>query len=367
MEKGILYHISFFGSFLALLFTLGYQLSPIKSKKKQSLSLGLFLIFCFLFHNVYMSSNFFLSFPYLYLYHLPILFLFGPILSRIIFIFLEGEIPQWLNQKWNFLPAVLVFLFQIPIYFQSPDQKIESVAQIRKTLNTEFLDQTRIVLILGSISLVIYIGHTFFHIVRIFRWNKIWENIAVRMLVLLLTIALLATLGGVLISFGKMQLGLSLGIFFLSTIVPLVYIIQTMYPSLFEDVKLAIQEEKKYQNSQLKNIDTQSWDKILAQLFIVDKIFLDEDLSLSILAEKMQSTTHQVSEYLNSHKGKSFHQYIHSFRIQYACQLLKEHPDWATIRVAYESGFQSKSSFHGAFKKEIGMAPTEYRKKISSN
>ncbi|MCG9873551.1 MAG: helix-turn-helix domain-containing protein [Leptospiraceae bacterium] len=365
MEKNLLYYISFFGCFLALLFSIGYKISPNQNSKKNLVSFALLLVGIFLFHNVYLFSDFFPKIPYFYLYHLPILFLFGPILSRVIYLFLEGEIPHWLRNKWNLVPFALSFLFTVYGFFDPITEKWETIQSIRAGTYLKTLPRIEILSFLGCSHLLFYILRSFLHFVRIFRFEKLVSTPSVRFLFLILGMASFGTLGGLLISFGEIRIGLSIGIFFLSAIVPTIYLIQMSYPSLFEEVKFAIQEEKKYLNSQLKNINTSDLKEHLLHLFGNQKVFLEEDLNLSNLAERMQISSHQLSEYLNTQEGKSFPNFLNYYRIEHACDLLQKNPYWPTIRIAYESGFQSKSSFHEAFRKEKGITPTEFRKKNS--
>jgi AraC-like DNA-binding protein len=85
-------------------------------------------------------------------------------------------------------------------------------------------------------------------------------------------------------------------------------------------------------------------------------------LKLNLLADKLQITSHQLSEYINTQTGKTYQNWLNGYRIEHACSLLIEKPEWAIIRIAFESGFSSKSSFQDAFKKEMGITPSEYRK-----
>jgi hypothetical protein len=50
-----------------------------------------------------------------------------------------------------------------------------------------------------------------------------------------------------------------------------VFLFHSFYPSLFDQAYLVYQEEKKYRNSQLKNVDYTGWDPRLENLFFIEK------------------------------------------------------------------------------------------------
>ena len=95
----------------------------------------------------------------------------------------------------------------------------------------------------------------------------------------------------------------------------------------------------------------------------VFKIYREEELNLTELATRIGISNHQLSEYLNQELKVSFFQLIHKYRIEEAKSRLVTHPDETILSIAYQVGYQSKSSFNDIFKKETGLTPTEFRKK----
>lgn len=96
-----------------------------------------------------------------------------------------------------------------------------------------------------------------------------------------------------------------------------------------------------------------------------DKIYLDPLLSLDRLAKRLQVPSHYLSQYLNRELKKSFNEWLNEHRIE-AFKRLAQDPkaqDKTIQTLMYEVGFNSKSTFHSAFKKRTGMTPTQYRKK----
>lgn len=92
-----------------------------------------------------------------------------------------------------------------------------------------------------------------------------------------------------------------------------------------------------------------------------DKLFLEEDLSLKRLSEVTNVTENHISETLSQYLNSNFFLYVNGFRVEEAKQLLKT-TDKQVATVAYESGFNSKSTFNNVFKKTVGTTPTAFRK-----
>ena len=95
------------------------------------------------------------------------------------------------------------------------------------------------------------------------------------------------------------------------------------------------------------------------------KLFLQEDLSLSTLAEQLETTPHRLSEVLNHHFNKSFYEYVNDLRVQYAADLLVSDLKRSITDVYFSAGFTTKSTFYGHFKKAFDCTPSEYRKQVS--
>ncbi|PWN71138.1 AraC family transcriptional regulator [Chryseobacterium phosphatilyticum] len=95
-----------------------------------------------------------------------------------------------------------------------------------------------------------------------------------------------------------------------------------------------------------------------------EKPYLDDKLTLQKLAEQIELPEKQLSSLINQHTGKHFFDFINDFRIKDAKVLLRNQPQLTVLEILYEVGFNSKSSFYTAFKKETGSTPTDYRKSV---
>ncbi|MEQ5815450.1 helix-turn-helix transcriptional regulator [Marinobacter sp. NFXS11] len=91
-------------------------------------------------------------------------------------------------------------------------------------------------------------------------------------------------------------------------------------------------------------------------------LFRENTLTLRTLAETCGTTTHQASAAINLCAGSNFYEWVNGYRIKAACEALNDTAQ-SVSEICYEVGFNSKSTFNTAFRKQVGCTPTEYRKK----
>ena len=105
----------------------------------------------------------------------------------------------------------------------------------------------------------------------------------------------------------------------------------------------------------------------LTEYMDTEEPFLNPALTLRLLADHIAIHPNQLSWLLNEHLGKNFNEFINQKRIAHFKKLVVD-PSNAHISIlglAYESGFNSKTVFNTAFKKEVGMTPKQYQKSQS--
>ncbi|WP_299556847.1 AraC family transcriptional regulator [Seonamhaeicola sp.] len=125
----------------------------------------------------------------------------------------------------------------------------------------------------------------------------------------------------------------------------------------FED--LPEETKKKYAKSSLK--DSSELFNQISTLIEEEQLFLDFDLKLNTLSEKLGSSVHHVSQAINQNAGMSFPDFINSFRIEEAKKkLLVPKPD-TIFAISLDVGFNSKAAFYTAFKKVTSQTPTEFK------
>jgi AraC-like DNA-binding protein len=105
----------------------------------------------------------------------------------------------------------------------------------------------------------------------------------------------------------------------------------------------------------------------LNELMDNQKPYLDSELNLTKLAELVNMTPHQLSYIVNTGFNANFFGYINTYRVEKAKQLLvkEEMNKLSILGIAFESGFNSKTSFNTTFKKITGQTPSEFKKRSS--
>lgn len=95
------------------------------------------------------------------------------------------------------------------------------------------------------------------------------------------------------------------------------------------------------------------------------KVYLDGELRMSGLAERLAVTPQYLSFVLNNVIGLSFYDFINAYRIEEVCRRIDagDAERLTILALALDSGFNSKATFNRLFKKNIGQNPSEYGKK----
>lgn len=86
-----------------------------------------------------------------------------------------------------------------------------------------------------------------------------------------------------------------------------------------------------------------------------------KERNLSFYADKLFLTPKYLSKLIKTVSGKSAHEWIDSFVILEAKNLLK-YSDMSIKSIVYELNFPNQTTFYRFFKTKTGMTPSEYRK-----
>ncbi len=105
----------------------------------------------------------------------------------------------------------------------------------------------------------------------------------------------------------------------------------------------------------------------LSLLMDNDMPYLNGELNLLKLSDLLEITSHELSYLINNGFNENFFQFVNKYRVEYAKKILKNptRKKDSMLSIAFESGFNSKTSFNTIFKKITNLTPTEFRNKFS--
>ncbi len=111
--------------------------------------------------------------------------------------------------------------------------------------------------------------------------------------------------------------------------------------------------------------EIQELEEGLQNLFLHQKPYLDEDLTLHKLATLLGTGDKKLSTFLNQHLQTTFFDLVNKARVASVKEKMAsdEYDRYTLLGIAYESGFKSKTSFNRIFKKETGLSPSAFRKR----
>lgn len=368
--------VELLAAFQAFLFALYLLLSPV-TKSKSSKYIAIFLIL--------LGSNMAINY---FIYYLdPI----SPNLSILInttfflmpaslYIYTKSSLQPRFKLKWidliNLAPFIILNIILIPVIY------LENLKE--NPVETEFHYTLQKVLYLFFYVLIFYYQALSFIFLR--RSKKLYfenfSNTNIRRYRYLYSLNVIFTVL-FLISASKNFLVLGLGapnIEYASVIVKfslLVFFCWIIYnglqsPELFmndDDLpvsvkKLLIEETQKHEGSYS---DSDHRIEKVNRFMEENETYLDPTLSLHSLARQANIPSRELSLLINHQLSKHFFDYVNEFRIEKAKTLLKnpDKKDLTVLEILYDVGFNSKSSFNTAFKKQCGVTPTEYRKSNS--
>ena len=263
----------------------------------------------------------------------------------------------------HFIPVLIYLFAKSPFFVMGAQAKLASLADGSfrdygfPTLNTAYF---------AMVQMVIYGVLTLRYRVRdkpvIPMENKIWLNY--------LIVAFFGYLTCFISYFARIELGYYslftdyIICYFIVLFVGSVAYFGIVQPQVFEG-SLPINKVipfVKYERTGLSTSYSLELKNQLETLMETEKPYLDSDMRLDDLAQILDVPRHHASQVINEHFEMNFFDFVNGYRVKEAELALKGLNGVKTIqKVAYQSGFNNRTSFYKAFKKIHGITPKEYR------
>lgn len=350
--------IAFFSSFLIL------------GKKRKNisdyvLSVWFFVIGLHLTLFIYIFSGEYLHFPGFLGIEKAFPFIHGPIL----YLYIESLTRQKLNKYWflHFLTVVSIYCILYDFFILPPEEKIEiyqnekSYLELRKALNILMIISGIIYISLSFVSLKKYkskISNQYSNL------EKINLNWAYYLIIGMLIIWFCVITKNDILIFTSVVIFVLTAAYFGINKAGILNISELEINTLEE-----IQPEKKevpvkYQKSLLSDEKIQLIYKKLVHKMESEKLYTDPELNLNLVSNLLEVHPNLLSQIINTVENKNFYDYVNTYRIREFKRLavLPENEKFTILSLAFESGFNSKTSFNRNFKKYENKSPKEFLK-----
>ncbi|MFK7934948.1 MAG: helix-turn-helix domain-containing protein [Saprospiraceae bacterium] len=302
-----------------------------------------------------------------------IMFLSSPLLYLYLIASIYADFKLKPKHLWHFAPFLIDILIFTPNFYMVAES--ERIAFLQSFSSSWEAKCDAIFAVLVSA----------FYLILMFRELKIYQQILqnnfsnqvdfnyrwLRQFTILLTIIFLVSqIKQVYLFLGDniATLNILYTLLTLSLLLFLTWIVfQSLYhPELFRNITNKEQLQMPIAAAKNKQSETTDWTKEATHLqdFMQQEVpYLDDSLTLEKLANQVNLPPRTLSLIINQHFQQRFFEFVNEYRIQKAMDLLKNTDTKMTVQqIMYEVGFNSKSSFYTAFRKQTAQTPSQYRK-----
>jgi len=134
---------------------------------------------------------------------------------------------------------------------------------------------------------------------------------------------------------------------------------------VFRINELKINPASKYQHSGLGEEELQALGKRLIAWVEESEAFLDPQLKLADLSDALDVSPYILSQVFSQSIQANFYDFVNQYRVEKVKLFLQDSKKRSAtiLSLAFDAGFNSKTTFNTAFKKFTGTSPSVYRKK----
>lgn len=314
--------------------------------------------------------------------HHPLPLFHGPLLYLYVLYSLRRDQRFGLINYVHFLPPLGFYLYMIPFFFHY-------TAEERALINSGVMDDYSTFIAFSLVAFLLSaVGYAIASYQLLNRYQEFTqENFAYKksidlnwlkhFIIGLGVIFGLAIILAVLQEWVGLQFGFNTDIVFYSLIILFIFYLgysgiihQGIFSSNDAPVQLVEPKNKgEYKNSGLKEEEALEYHNELISLMKSKKPYLEPKLSLVTLAEHLDMSPNHLSQVINQYEGKNFYDFVNQYRVEEFKEraLSPENKNFSLLAIAFDSGFNSKSSFNDVFKKNVGKTPTQYLNSVSNS
>jgi AraC-like DNA-binding protein len=313
---------------------------------------------------------------------------FGLLLGPLLYLYTKSMIykdymiPR--NTWLHLLPFLLLLGSSFYFYSQQPEAMQRYVSEVRSRTNTPPIQILFSLFVYGQFFAYLYfslreivnyrqaIREQFSAIEHI---NLSWLTSTIVVFGIAMLLATLNSFIGLTPFKGYHEISLGAIIVALFIFINQVIFKALQQPQVFSGIELTSTEkegaadknipvQRKYATSSLSTPEREAHLQHLLHLMSSEKLYLDPELSIEDLANRLSIPVKTLSQVINESLEQSFFDFVNTYRINEAKLLLSNPADKkiTVLEVMYKVGFNSKSSFNTAFKKLTQMTPSDFKK-----
>jgi AraC-like DNA-binding protein len=332
------------------------------------------------------SSGLIIKVPHFFRTASPVIYLIAPTAFLYVRSVLKEERSFNLLDSIHFLPALFHFLELVPFYIESAETKMRILEMVLANPDYSLALYEGILPLNWHAFLKTSLGLIYFGFQVFLVWNytkeftyldtyqkKVipWLKWFTLVLVILYSLILIGLIGNDEKYIIQHLLTVVLGASLLTILGFLFFQPQILYGiSDFSDSKNLTEEifsqTTGNRNASLSTELISDYQYRIEKYLETKKPFMDQNFRMQDMVADTGIPRHHLSALINTVYKKNFNGLINEYRVKYIKENIhsKQWSNFSLEGIGKEAGFKSRSTFLDAFKKETGMTPSTFRKKV---
>lgn len=314
-------------------------------------------------------TNYYLVVPHLLGFLVPLPLVHGPLLLLYVTTLISGQQKFNKLQLLHFGPALIFYLFLMPIMLLPAAEKLHVVYEILPDNAPLYFDFFYVLIVISGPVYIVWslillrkhyrqIKENFSYTEKI---NLKWlRNLCIGMAVIWMSVAATSSMDdnlGSTIIYSSVTLfvfligyyGIRQGVIFTDP--------------LTTSASVSLEVKEKYEKSPLDAIQSDSLLQRLLLFMEKEKPYLESKITLPQLANQFDTNPNYLSQIINESLNQNLYDFINKYRVNEFKERLKNKDalNYTLFGLAQNCGFSSKSTFYDVFKKHTGQTPAQYQ------
>lgn len=307
--------------------------------------------------------------------------LHGPFLYIYLLIMISSDnkiLPGYLLHGIPFIAFTIFFMFDF--YFLSSADKIAYIEKQATDPYPVIIILNILILVIGPVYIILSLLKLRNHIKNVANNFSYNEGVNLRWLKYVISglafIWIMVVLSNILVKIPVMTDSLSENIIYMSVTLAVFFLgyYGIKQKAIYIDSSMGVKpfrafapgkwpgQIQKLDNPGVKEEKEVVYIRNLLDFFESEKPYLNSRLSLKEVSDALDIPLNLLSSAINRQTGKSFFNFVNSYRVtEFMTKLVDpSNKNYTLMAIAYECGFNSKSSFNRIFKEYTGQTPSEY-------